>query len=108
MELLSAGENALILYLGHETSPAIAARVQAACAAIELALAADLVDLVPALDEPDDLVPAPDEPDDLVELVLPEETAAPAAPVTPVPANVPFYKRPFRWVDNQFTRLLGE
>lgn len=48
MELQSAGENALILYLGHETSPEVAARVQAASAAIELALGADLVDLVPS------------------------------------------------------------
>ena len=38
MELHTAGENALILYLGKETSPATAARVQAACAAIEAAL----------------------------------------------------------------------
>lgn len=48
MELHAAGENALILYLGHETSPAIAARVQAAGAAIEAALGEDLVDLVPS------------------------------------------------------------
>jgi KipI family sensor histidine kinase inhibitor len=48
MELHSAGENALILYLGQDTSPAIAARVQAACAAIETALGDDLVDLVPS------------------------------------------------------------
>ena len=48
MELHTAGENALILYLGKETSPATAARVQAACAAIETALGQDLIDLVPS------------------------------------------------------------
>ncbi|MBP6683377.1 MAG: 5-oxoprolinase subunit PxpB [Halioglobus sp.] len=48
MELHAAGENALILYLGHETSPAIAARVQAAGTAIETALGGDLIDLVPS------------------------------------------------------------
>ncbi len=48
MELHAAGEDALILYLGHEASPAIAARVQAAGTAIEAALGADLVDLVPS------------------------------------------------------------
>jgi KipI family sensor histidine kinase inhibitor len=48
MELHSAGENALILYLGDETSPAVSARVQAAAAAIEQALGADLIDLVPS------------------------------------------------------------
>lgn len=48
MELHSAGENALILYLGTETSPAISARVQAAAAAVEPALGDDLVDLVPS------------------------------------------------------------
>jgi KipI family sensor histidine kinase inhibitor len=48
MELHSAGENAMMLYLGHETSPAVSARVQAAAVAIEAALAADLVDLVPS------------------------------------------------------------
>jgi KipI family sensor histidine kinase inhibitor len=47
-ELHSAGENALILYLGREANPAIAARVQAAGAAIESALGEDLVDLVPS------------------------------------------------------------
>jgi KipI family sensor histidine kinase inhibitor len=48
VELHTAGENALILYLGKETSPETAARVQAACAAIEAALGQDLIDLVPS------------------------------------------------------------
>jgi KipI family sensor histidine kinase inhibitor len=48
MELHSAGENALILYLGNEASPQVAARVQSACTAIESALGQDLVDLVPS------------------------------------------------------------
>ena len=48
MELHSAGENALMLYLGQETSPAVAARVQAAAAAIENALGDHLVDMVPS------------------------------------------------------------
>lgn len=48
MELHSAGENALILYLGDETSPAVSARVQAAAVAIEHALGEDLIDLVPS------------------------------------------------------------
>jgi KipI family sensor histidine kinase inhibitor len=48
MELHSAGENALILYLGSETSPAVSARVQATGAAVRAALGGDLVDLVPS------------------------------------------------------------
>ncbi len=48
MDIHFAGENALILYLGQETSPETAARVQAACLAIEAALAGDLIDLVPS------------------------------------------------------------
>ncbi|MBT4520719.1 MAG: 5-oxoprolinase subunit PxpB [Halieaceae bacterium] len=48
MTLHSAGENALILYLGDETSPAVSARVQAATVAIEQILAEDLLDLVPS------------------------------------------------------------
>lgn len=48
MELHCAGENALILYLGEQASPEVAARVQAATAAIETALGDDLVDLVPS------------------------------------------------------------
>ena len=48
MELHSAGENALMLYLGEETSPAISARVQAAASAVENALGEDLIDLVPS------------------------------------------------------------
>lgn len=48
MELHSAGENALILYIGQETSPEVSARVQAAALAVEAALGEDLVDLVPS------------------------------------------------------------
>jgi KipI family sensor histidine kinase inhibitor len=48
VELHSAGEDAMMLYLGEETSPAVAAHVQAAAVAIEQALGADLVDLVPS------------------------------------------------------------
>ena len=48
MILHSAGENALILYLGEETSPEVSGRVQAAAIAIEAALGADLIDLVPS------------------------------------------------------------
>jgi len=48
VELHSAGDNALILYLGDQASPEVAARVQAATAAIETALGEDLVDLVPS------------------------------------------------------------
>jgi len=48
VELHSAGENALILYLGSETSPAVSARVQAAAEAIEQALGDKLLDLVPS------------------------------------------------------------
>lgn len=48
MELHSAGENALIMYLGTETSPAVSARVQAAAVTVERALGEDLVDLVPS------------------------------------------------------------
>jgi KipI family sensor histidine kinase inhibitor len=48
LELHSAGENALMLYLGEETSPRISARVQAAAVAVEQALGEDLVDLVPS------------------------------------------------------------
>ena len=48
MEIVSAGENALIVYLGHETSPDTAARVQAATQAIGMALGQDLVDVIPS------------------------------------------------------------
>lgn len=48
MIIHSAGENALILYLGEETSPEISARVQAAAIAIEARLGEELVDLVPS------------------------------------------------------------
>ena len=41
LELHSAGENAMMLYLGEETSPDVAARVQAATAAVELAMGDD-------------------------------------------------------------------
>lgn len=46
MRLHTAGENALILYLGEETSPQVSARVQAASQAVEAALGENLVDLV--------------------------------------------------------------
>jgi len=48
VELHSAGEDAIMLYLGEKTSPEISARVQAAAAAIVPALGVDLVDLVPS------------------------------------------------------------
>ncbi|MBE9538119.1 MAG: 5-oxoprolinase subunit PxpB [Proteobacteria bacterium] len=48
MILHTAGENALIAYLGEETSPEISGRVQAAALAVEAALGDDLVDLVPS------------------------------------------------------------
>ena len=48
MELHSAGENALMLYLGDKTSPAVSARVQAATQAVDSVLGEDLVDLVPS------------------------------------------------------------
>lgn len=48
MDLHCAGENALMLYLGDETSPAVAARVQAAAAAIEATLGEHLIDMVPS------------------------------------------------------------
>jgi KipI family sensor histidine kinase inhibitor len=48
VELLSAGENALILYLGDQACPEVAAQVQAATTAIEAVLGDDLVDLVPS------------------------------------------------------------
>ena len=48
MGLHSAGENALMLYLGDKTSPAVSARVQAATQAVESVLGEDLVDLVPS------------------------------------------------------------
>lgn len=44
----SAGENAIMLYLGGRASPQVSARVQAACEAIDAALGADLIDLVPS------------------------------------------------------------
>ena len=48
MILHSAGEDALIAYLGEETSPAVSARVQAAAVAVQAALGDDLIDLVPS------------------------------------------------------------
>lgn len=48
MRLSQAGEAALMLYLGDETSPAVSARVQAAAGAVEQVLGSDLVDLVPS------------------------------------------------------------
>lgn len=48
MQLHSAGENALIAYLGEETSPEVSARVQGLARALEEALGDELVDLVPS------------------------------------------------------------
>ncbi len=48
MELHFAGENALMLYFGTETSARVSARVQAATTAIEKTLGEDLIDLVPS------------------------------------------------------------
>jgi KipI family sensor histidine kinase inhibitor len=48
VELHSAGENAMMLYLGEETSPEVSAKVQAAALAVEAALGDDLIDLVPS------------------------------------------------------------
>ncbi|MEH6586629.1 MAG: 5-oxoprolinase subunit PxpB [Halioglobus sp.] len=48
MELHCAGENAVMLYLGEETSPAVSARVQAAAIAVQAKLGDDLIDLVPS------------------------------------------------------------
>lgn len=46
MELHSAGENALILYLSEETSPEVSAAIQATGEELRRALGTDLVDLV--------------------------------------------------------------
>lgn len=48
MELHSAGENAIMLYLGEETSAQVSARVQAAAIAVQARLGNDLIDLVPS------------------------------------------------------------
>jgi len=48
VRLLPAGENALILYLGEETSPAVSALVQAAGKSIARILGEDLIDLIPS------------------------------------------------------------
>jgi KipI family sensor histidine kinase inhibitor len=48
MRIHSAGENALIVYLGEGQSPAISSQVQQLCTAVEDTLAADLLDLVPS------------------------------------------------------------
>jgi KipI family sensor histidine kinase inhibitor len=48
VRLHTAGENALILYLGDATSPQVSELVQAAAKAVENALGKDLIDLVPS------------------------------------------------------------
>ena len=48
MRICTAGEDALIVYLGEETSPQTSRAVQAASTAISTALGRDLVDLVPS------------------------------------------------------------
>lgn len=48
MSIEIAGENALILYFGTETDPAISARVQWACSETERLLGDALIDLVPS------------------------------------------------------------
>jgi KipI family sensor histidine kinase inhibitor len=48
VRLHTAGENALVLYLGDATSPEVSALVQAAARAVENALGEDLIDLVPS------------------------------------------------------------
>lgn len=48
MELHSAGENAVMLYLGEDTSAQVSARVQAAAIAVQARLGDDLIDLVPS------------------------------------------------------------
>ncbi|MCZ6828046.1 MAG: 5-oxoprolinase subunit PxpB [Gammaproteobacteria bacterium] len=48
MRIHTAGENALIAYLGEGQSPEVSAQVQQLCAAVESALGSDLVDLVPS------------------------------------------------------------
>ena len=48
MELHRAGENAVMLYLGEETSAQVSARVQAAAIAVQARLGDDLIDLVPS------------------------------------------------------------
>ncbi|MEM0955189.1 MAG: 5-oxoprolinase subunit PxpB [Pseudomonadota bacterium] len=48
MDIVSAGEDALIVYLGSESSPEVAARVRAASEAIRTSLGDALVDLVPS------------------------------------------------------------
>lgn len=48
MQLSYAGDNAVILYLGEHTGADVAARVQAAAAAAQRMLGADLLDMVPS------------------------------------------------------------
>ena len=48
MHIRIAGEDALIVYLGEETSPVVSTRVQVACERIAAALGEALVDLVPS------------------------------------------------------------
>ncbi|PLW83080.1 allophanate hydrolase [Kineobactrum sediminis] len=43
-----AGESAVMLYLGEDSTPELASRVQATATAVRVALGADLVDLVPS------------------------------------------------------------
>jgi KipI family sensor histidine kinase inhibitor len=47
-EIHSAGENALMLYLGDSTSPEVSSRVQAAAVAVRAVLGDELIDLVPS------------------------------------------------------------
>jgi KipI family sensor histidine kinase inhibitor len=48
VEIINAGEDALIVYLGEETSPEVAARVQAATEGVIAALGDALVDIIPS------------------------------------------------------------
>jgi KipI family sensor histidine kinase inhibitor len=48
MRIEQAGEDALIVYLGEETSPAVSAQVQQACDLIEASMGPALNDLVPS------------------------------------------------------------
>ena len=48
MQIHTAGESALIVYLGDATSPEVSARVQALAEILKAELGGDLVDLVPS------------------------------------------------------------
>lgn len=48
MQLSYAGESAVMLYLGEDSTPGVASQVRAAAVAVRAALGADLVDLVPS------------------------------------------------------------